>query len=407
MAVVRFRPSLSFAEAKALLGAVLTSGSDRVAEFERRFSDEMLDGRRLLLAPSGRVALYWILRGLHLAPGDEVVTQAFNFAAVPAAIQAAGAVPRFADLEPDGFNLDPMALRQVLSARTRAVVVTHLYGNPARLDAFLEICRAEGIVLIEDCGQAVGATHHGRPVGIFGKAALFTFGPTKNFTLMGGGAVATSDAALSRSLEELASQHPRLGLGRTLKMATMASGLSLFTSPLSFNLAVHPGLRLLEAIGVDPVHRLMDEPAVPLTHPERSAVPSDLMAAVGLAQLDRIQEMNQKRIKNGWLLYESLRHLSGIRVPVAAEGNLFMSFPVFHTKRKAFATELRRRGVDTDLGFMADCSALSLFGGPSGDFPHSQRAEAEIIHLPVHPELDRRDLERIVRAVEEAVKVLR
>jgi len=407
MAVVRFRPSLSTREASAFLHALATiAGQDRdlVSTFERRFSEEMLDGRAAILAPSGRVALYWILRGMHMAPGDEVVTQSFNFAAVPAAIQAAGATPRFVDLQPDGFNLDPDQLRSVMGPRTRAVVLTHLFGNPGDLDRVGELCRARGVALVEDCGQGVGATWKAKPVGTFGTAALYTFGATKNFTLLGGGAATTSDPTLARRMEELAARHPAMGLGKCLKLAAMASGITMLTSPLVFNLAVLPGIRLCGLAGVDPVHKIMDEPEGPMTSPEASALPSELMAAVGMEQLKRHRDLNGARVRNGWHLHQALSPLSGMTVPACAEGNVFMSFPVFHPRRRAFAEALRKHGVDTDLGFMSDCASLPMFAPQQGEFPHSKRAAEEIVHLPVHPGLSEKDLERIVRGVQAALK---
>ncbi len=404
MAVVRFRPSLSLREAGAFLRAAVTGDDDRVRQFQQRFSDELLDGRHVLLAPSGRVALYWILRGMHMSPGDEVVTQAFNFAAVPAAIQGAGATPRFVDLEPDGFNLSPDHLRSVLGPRTRAVVLTHLFGNPGDLERVGDLCRARGIPLIEDCGQGVGATYRGQPVGTFGEAALYTFGPTKNFTLLGGGAATTADETLAARMNELASRHPPMSLGKGLKLAVVASGITAATSPLIFNLAVLPGIRLLGAAGVDPVHKIMDEPAEPMGDPEGSALPSEMMAAVGLTQLERHRALNGARVKNGWRLHAALSSLSGITVPSCKEGCVFMSFPVFHPDRHRFAHALRRHGVDTDLGFMEDCSVLDLFGGPAGEFPNSRRAAEQIVHLPVHPGLKGRDLKQVATGVKAALR---
>ena len=406
MAVVRFRPSLSLREARAFILAALGRGEDHVGHFQRRFSDEILDGRSVLLAPSGRVALYWILHGMHMAPGDEVVTQAFNFAAVPAAIQASGATPRFVDLEQDGFNLSPEHLRSVIGPRTRAVLLTHLFGNPGGLEQVGELCRARGITLVEDCGQGVGASFRGQPVGTFGGAALYTFGPTKNFTLLGGGAATTSDETLARRMEELAAKHPTMSLAKSLKLAAVASGITTLTSPLAFNMAVLPGIRLLALAGIDPVHRIMDEPAGPMEGVERSALPTRLMAAVGLEQLERHQDLNGARVRNGWYLHRALSSLSGITVPRSSEGNVFMSFPVFHPDRKKFCLALRRYGVDTDLGFMEDCSTLSLFGGPKGDFPNTRRAVQEIIHLPVHPGLGKKDLKSIVNGVRRALRDL-
>ena len=116
MSVARFRPSLSLREAVHFVGAGLPGKPALVREFERAFGRELLGNRSVILAPSGRIALYWILAALDMAPGDEVVTQAFNFTAVPAAIEAAGARPVFVDVARDSFGTDTVRLYMVSDA---------------------------------------------------------------------------------------------------------------------------------------------------------------------------------------------------------------------------------------------------------------------------------------------------
>jgi perosamine synthetase len=364
----------------------------------------VLGNRTVILAPSGRIALYWILAAMDMAPGDEVVTQAFNFTAVPAAIEAAGARPVFVDVARDGFGPDPEQLARVIGPRTRAVLVTHLYGNPADLGGASAVCEEHGVPLIEDCAQAVGATYEGRAVGTFGLATFFTFGPTKNFTLLGGGAVATADPDLSQRMAQIARRHRRVGVRKTLGLAAKAAVITVATSPLPFEVATFPAIRLLSAGGGDPVHKVMAEPDSPLEGVDRYRSPSGAMAAVGLAQLKNYEDLNRARERNGWDLYQRLRGAEGVTVPLSREGNIFLSFPVLHPRRKAFAAELRRRGVDTDLGFMCDCASHAMFPGSADDCPEARRAASEIVHLPVHPYLSERGRDRIVDAVVEAVR---
>jgi len=375
-------------------------------EFEQAFGRAVLGDQTVMLAPSGRIALYWLLKALDVSAGDEVVVQAFNFTAVPAAVEATGASPRFVDLAPDTFELDAGRLADAITPRTRAVLITHLYGNPADIDGVKAVCDERGVPMLEDCAQAVGATYRGQPLGTFGVGTLFTFGPTKNFTLFGGGAAATAEPAMARRIGELARRHDRVSVLASLKLAAKAGVISVATSRAVFDLGVFPAIRLLSLGGHDPVHQVMAESDSPLRDVERYAVPSSSMASVGLAQLQRYEDLNRARERNGWALYERLRGIDGVGVPHARPGNIFLSFPVFHPQREAFAAELRGRGVDTDLGFMCDCSAHPMFAHVAEDSPHARRAAAEIVHLPVHADLRRRDIDRIVRAVEEAVQVV-
>ena len=404
MAIPRFRPSLSLHEALGFLRSQLPLGAPTGEEFERRFGAELLGGQQVRLAPSGRVALYWLLSALELEPGDEVVTQAFNFPAVPSAIRAAGASPRFVDLAPDSFEPDPEHLKQVVTPRTRAVIITHLYGNPARMDTLREICHSRGVVIIEDCAQAIGATHKGQPVGTFGQGALFTFGVTKNFTLLAGGAAATADEELATRIAELARRHPHVSAARAAYLALHSTGLSVVTRPWPFSAGLFPVLRLAEGVGFDPVHRIMGEPPMPLTDIEQAPRPSPSMAAVGMVQLRRYAALNRARMRNGWYLRQALRGQSGYTLCPMREGSVFVSFPLLHHRRVALAMALQRRGVDTDLGFMSDCSALEMFADCRTDpCPHAQRAADEIVHLPIYPQLAKRCMDRIAAAVGEAV----
>ena len=404
MAIPRFRPSLSLKEALGFFRSRLPLVGTSPGEFERRFGQRLLQGQQVTLAPSGRVALYWLLRALELKRGDEVITQAFNFPAVPAAIQAAGAEPRFVDLAPDTFEPDPAHLEEVIGPRTRAVVITHLYGNPADLATLRQVCDRHQVPFIEDCAQAIGATYEGRPVGTFGLGALFTFGVTKNFTLLAGGAAASADPEVASRVADLARQHPRVGAARSLYLAAHSTGLSVVTRPGPFSLGLFPALRLMESVGLDPVHKIMGEPLMPLTDIPQAPRPSASMTAVGLVQLSRYEALNRARTRNGWYLRRLLRGMGGFTLCPMREGSVFVSFPLFHHRREELASQLTRRGVDTDLGFMSDCSSLEMFADTGGPCPHAQRAAEQILHLPIYPQLTKGDLDQVAEALRGALR---
>ena len=410
MAIPRFRPSLTLKEALGFLGSRLPMKERPLGEFERRFGQRLLDGQQVSLAPSGRVALYWLLRALQLRRGDEVITQAFNFPAVVAAIQAAGAVPRFVDLAPDTFEPDPAHLEEVIGPRTRAVIVTHLYGNPADMDSLRRVCQRHGVAIIEDCAQAVGATYQGRPVGTFGRGTLFTFGVTKNFTLLAGGAAASPDPEVAARVAKQARRHPRVGAARSLYLAAHSTGLTAITRPLPFSLGLFPALRLLERVGLDPVHKIMGEPPMPLADIQQAPRPSASMAAVGLVQLSRYEALNRARTRNGWYLRRLLRGAGGFTLCPMREGSVFVSFPLLHHNREELALQLKQRGVDTDLGFMRDCSTLEMFAGEKVPghvpCPHSRRAADQILHLPIYPQLAKGELDRVAASLREAARAV-
>ncbi len=155
-------------------------------------------------AASGTDALHLALRACGIGAGDEVITVSHTAVATVAAIDLCGATPVLVDIGPDGFNLDPARLQSARSDRTCAVVLVHLYGQPADLEPVVAFCREHGLRLIEDCAQAHGASYGGRRVGSFGDAAAFSFYPTKNLGAIGdGGAAVTNDPALAETMRSL------------------------------------------------------------------------------------------------------------------------------------------------------------------------------------------------------------
>ncbi len=153
---------------------------------------------------SGTDALILSLRALDVGPGDEVITVSHTAIATVAAIIACGAVPVLVDIEPVYYTMDPQCFLLAITPRTKAVVPVHLYGQPADMDAIMEIAREHGLFVIEDCAQATGATYKGKRVGSIGHAGCFSFYPTKNLGAIGdGGMVVTVNANVSERIRRL------------------------------------------------------------------------------------------------------------------------------------------------------------------------------------------------------------
>ena len=133
-----------------------------------------------------------------IGPGDEVITVSHTAVATVAAIELAGGKPVWVDIDPDFYVLDPQRLEKAITAKTRAIIPVHLYGQPVELDAVMDIAKRHGLRVIEDCAQAHGAVYRGRKVGAYGDLACFSFYPTKNLGALGdGGMVVTNDTELA------------------------------------------------------------------------------------------------------------------------------------------------------------------------------------------------------------------
>ncbi|WP_433172721.1 DegT/DnrJ/EryC1/StrS family aminotransferase [Actinoallomurus sp. CA-150999] len=172
-------------------------------QFERALAAWLQCGHAIGVA-SGSDALYLALAGNGIGPGDEVVTSPFTFIATVQAITRVGARPVFADIDPHTLNLDERFVESVITDRTAAVLVVHIFGQPCDMDTFGTLAGHRGLALIEDAAQALGSTWRGQRTGTFGDAAAISFFPTKTLGAAGdGGAVVTNDADIDQKVRRL------------------------------------------------------------------------------------------------------------------------------------------------------------------------------------------------------------
>ena len=175
---------------QALTGIVrgdLWEGGE-IAQLEKAFA-EFIGVPAAVGVPSARAGLRFIFQALDLQAGDEVICSAFGYPIVPFLVKSLGFDLKFADCEMTTLGMDPEALQEMISEKTRAVIVTHLYGVPCQVDKLAEITEAHGAHLIEDCAHCYGASVGGRKAGAFGSAAYFSFETSKMINTMGGGMV--------------------------------------------------------------------------------------------------------------------------------------------------------------------------------------------------------------------------
>ena len=194
-------------EIHAAINRVLDSGwyilGPEVAAFESEFADYHGVAHVVGVA-SGTDAIELALRAGGIGPGDDVITVAHTAMATVTAIESTGASPVLVDIDPRTFTLDPQAARLAITERTRAILVVHLYGQPADLDPLKSLADENNLLLIEDCAQAHGAGYKGRKVGTIGHMGAFSYYPTKNMGAYGdGGAVITNDTGLADELHKL------------------------------------------------------------------------------------------------------------------------------------------------------------------------------------------------------------
>lgn len=183
---------------------------------------------------SGTAALHLSLHSVGIRSGDEVIVPALTFIATANAVVYTGAIPVFADVDPETWTMDPDSVRQCISPRTRAIIPVHLFGMPAEMDPIRQIAADHGLIVIEDAAQALGATYKGKRVGSLGKAGCLSFNGNKVITSGGGGMIVTDDQDLAERARFLSMQarsgpgffHPEVGFNYRLTNLQAALGLA-------------------------------------------------------------------------------------------------------------------------------------------------------------------------------------
>jgi perosamine synthetase len=335
-----------------------------IERFERALA-ERIGAEHVVAVSSGTAGLHLCVRLAGLGPGDEAVTSPFSFVASANCVLYEGATPVFADIDPRTLNLDPAAVAAAITPRTKAIVAVDIFGYPCELEPLRALADEHGLALVEDACEAVGATYRGRPVGSFPHPAVFAFYPNKQLTTGEGGAIAVSTDEERRLLRSLANQ------GRA------DSGGWLEHARLGYN------------------YRL-----------------DDLSAAVGLAQLEKLDTLLELRAAAARRYGELLHGVEGAEAPLADDAEHRRSWFVYPVRldpaidRERVIARLAQRGVETSRylpSIHLQPYMRERFGYREGMLPVSEEASRRMLALPFYPELAAEDQEYVVEALRSAL----
>jgi perosamine synthetase len=351
-------------------------------------------------ASYGRVAFFYLLNAMQLPAGGEVILPALTFWVVPEMVRVAGLTPVFADIDPSTFNLDPAAFERAITDRTVAVVPTHLYGLPCRMDAIMAVASRHNIRVIEDCAHALGATYQGQQAGAFGDAAFFSFQTLKPLNTYGGGmAIARNPDVLAR-VRAQAEAEPWPSEERVNNRLKVGAAQRIFSSPLGFTLSAFPALLTASLFIPRPDVYLWEKirPLSPMPDSYRERY-ANVQAALGLAGLDRLDAWTQATRAHAAIMDASLSGIPGVqtpRVPPGA-GHVYYQYCVYAPDRDRLVRRALRHAIDVETLHVDVCSTLPLFGTqPSA--PNAERA-ASVVQLPVYASLGERRARRVGRVM--------
>ena len=383
-----------------LLAGSLWEGPS-IAEFEAAFAGS-IGAAAAVAVPSGRAGLRFTFDALWLEPGAEGICSAFGYPIVPFLVRSLGYEVRFVDCENRTLGLDPDQLADAISDRTQAVIATHLYGVPCRIDEIEAICKDRGLKLIEDCAHCFGAAVGGRKVGTFGDVACFSFETSKVINTMGGGMVTVRDTARERRIRASAASEPRNGLRWLVRRLAKTSFEAIVTHPLVFNLGVYQALRLASG-GVKTDDRFAsgyhgDE----VSMAGKMGRYTNYQSRLGIRQIPGADAINERRNANAVRLHEQLGDIVTFQRPAGENVSPnYMLVTAVIPGAPALAASLLRAGVDSKRMYMRDCS--HMFEG-SSNFANAARAERDVLHLPAHPQLSNAQIDRVAASVRNALE---
>ena len=345
------------AELQSAVSAVLESGQfvlgARVEEFERDFA-AYCGSRHAIAVNSGTSALHLALVSAGIGPGDEVITVPMTFVATVAAILYAGATPRFVDIDAATWTMDPAALEEAITPRTRAIMPVHLHGSVADMEPIVEIARARGLVLIEDAAQAHGAQYRGSRAGAIGDLGCFSFYPGKNLGACGeGGAVVTDRDDLAERI------------------------------------------RMLRDWGQAERYRHV----LPGYNYRMDAIQGAVLA-VKLRYLERWTEAR----RDAAAAYQALLADLPVGRPAACDRNshVWHVYAVRVRERDRLRAQLAEAGISTGIHYPVPVHlqpAYASLGYRRGDFPVAEQLAEQTLSLPMFPELTRAQIERVGAAL--------
>ena len=344
------------AVAKVMKSGNIAEGQ-KVKDFEDSFA-KYIGTDYAVAVNSGTAALHISLLAHNIGNNDEVITTPFSFIATSNSILHTKATPVFADIDYKTFNINPENIIEKITSKTKAIIPVHLYGQSADMKLIMEIAEDHNLIVIEDACQSHGAEFNNKKVGSF-ETGTFSFYPTKNMTTGEGGMITTNNKNIAKCAKMIRSH---------------GSSKRYFHEILGYNMRM-----------------------------------TDISAAIGLVQLQKLDDFNKKRVKNAKYMSNKLCNIDGLTVPYVDERckHVFHQYTLKINNniipRKKIENVLSEKEIVTGIYYPTSIHKQPLYLklGYNNSFPISEKLSTEVLSLPVHPGLNSSELDIIIETIKE------
>lgn len=369
--------------------------------FRKRFN-----ATKAIIFPHARTALHFILKSMNFEKGDEVLMTPLTIADMVNSIHTLGLKPVFVDIELNTFCFDMECLEKSITQRSKAILVTYIFGIVPNMTAIQELAKRYNLKIIEDCSQCFDASYKGQPIGTFGEAAFFSLTNFKTCSSLFGGMIITNNEEMANRLDSFRNNNLLPAQSSMLsKLLVKDLIYSIFFSRWIFSYFTYFVILVLENIDPKITYRLYSGNIKVLLgqHENRllSEFPSDyltdysdIQARIGMASLSRAEVVTAARTKNGDKLRELLHDIHAVHIPVKLDEavNVYWRFPVISNDMKGLKKFLLQHGIDTAPTYLALCSRETGFEPYHKSTPNAERLKKDVLVVEVNEDLNEDDI---------------
>jgi len=390
------------------LGSITPAEAEaRVRDFEESFS-EYYGVRNTIAFPFARTALYASLKSQGFEKGSEVLMPPITIKPMMDVVISLGLKPVFVDIELETLCFDPTKLADAITPRTRAALITYLFGIAPNAGELTRICTNKGLFVIEDFSHALNAEYAGRKLGTFGDVGIYSTGITKTLDAYGGGLAITADPELGARLRESQASLKPTPSGRLRGKVSKSIVWNLATRKWAFTLAIFPLIRLMGRLSTEMAQRmtgarlgLVPDRTLPDSYFERFTW---LQADAAKAAMPAVKGGDERRIANATELQTALsKNGNPIGVTLPGARSVYWQFVVFSPQPTRFEQILVREGIDTGTSNLSLISGLGVYPEYKKACPNAEFVKTHGMYVPINPRLTARDLERVTGALERAL----